>query len=386
MRKWIVLILVLTGAAWGVQKWRASMPKSTEASNAERPTTAVVETRNIRFAVSAAGDIGPSEQVSVRPEINGKILKLPVDLGDIVKKDEILFTLDDQDLQTTRSFKQTQIKGAKLQVAKGKRDFERSEQLFNEKLVSQELFEDTRTTYELAQNALEAAEKDLNLVEYQLTKTKILAPFDCTVLTRPVSMGQAVSGSAGFNSGTEVLTIADLNQMIVSAHVNQADVTRLTSGQEVGIQIDSVPGLKIKGIVERIAPQAAIKNGVKGYAARVLIKEIDPRVRPGMTANISVPVSSSPNSVSAPLAAVFTEQGERYVYVQKSGGDEFEKRTVRVGISDYDFAEILEGLQAGEVVSLVDRATKGSGPAAIKPASKAAGATTNTAPRTASSS
>ena len=386
MKKWIVLILALVGAAWGFQKWRATLPKSAAANTSERPTTATVETRNIRFAVSAAGDIGPSEQVSVRPEINGKILVLPVDLGDTIKKDAVMFTLDDQDLQTTRSFKQTQIQGAKLQVEKARRDFARSQQLFADKLVSEELFEDTRTTFELAKNSLEAAEKDLHLVEYQLTKTKILAPFDCTVLTRPVSVGQAVSGSAGFNSGTEVLTIADLNQMIVNAHVNQADVTRLTTGQEVGIQIDSVPGLKIKGTVERIAPQAAIKNGVKGYAARILIKEIDPRVRPGMTANISVPVSSAPNSVSAPLAAVFTEQGERYVYVQKPGGDEFEKRTVRVGISDYDFVEVLEGLQSGEVVSLVDRATKSVVPAGVKAAPKAAGATTNAAPRTASSS
>ena len=386
MKKWIVLILALVGAAWGFQKWRATLPKSAAANTSERPTTATVETRNIRFAVSAAGDIGPSEQVSVRPEINGKILVLPVDLGDTIKKDAVMFTLDDQDLQTTRSFKQTQIQGAKLQVEKARRDFARSQQLFADKLVSEELFEDTRTTFELAKNSLEAAEKDLHLVEYQLTKTKILAPFDCTVLTRPVSVGQAVSGSAGFNSGTEVLTIADLNQMIVNAHVNQADVTRLTTGQEVGIQIDSVPGLKIKGTVERIAPQAAIKNGVKGYAARILIKEIDPRVRPGMTANISVPVSSAPNSVSAPLAAVFTEQGERYVYVQKPGGDEFEKRNVRVGISDYDFVEVLEGLQSGEVVSLVDRATKGTGPSGVKPPPKAAGATTNAVPRTAASS
>ena len=178
---------------------------------------------------------------------------------------------------------------------------------------------------------------------------------------------------------------AGARRIEVASFVNPRKVPQMADAEAVVDLLGEVAGVTRKGST-RIAPQAAIKNGVKGYAARVLIKEIDPRVRPGMTANISVPVSSSPNSVSAPLAAVFTEQGERYVYVQKSGGDEFEKRTVRVGISDYDFAEILEGLQAGEVVSLVDRATKGSGPAAIKPASKAAGATTNTAPRTASSS
>src|SRR6185369_13850892 len=105
------------------------------------------------------------------------------------------------------------------------------------KLISQELYEDTKTDFEQAKNALVRAMQNLNLVKERLVKTKIEAPFDCTVLTRPVSVGQAVSGSVGFNSGTEVLTIADLTKMIITAHVNQADVTRLRNGQEVDIQV-----------------------------------------------------------------------------------------------------------------------------------------------------
>src|SRR5881409_2814792 len=311
MKKWIILAVVLAGGAWGFQKWRASLPGTSSSA-------------------SAAGEIGPAEQVSVRPEINGKILTLPVDIGDRVKKDSVLFTLDDQDLQTERSSRLIEIEAAKLQLEKAKRDYERSKQLFADKLISQELFEDTRTQYELARNALDRTEKALQLLDYQLTKTKILAPFDCTVLTRPVSVGQAVSGSGGFNSGTEVLTIANLNEMIVNAHVNQADVTRLTQGQEVDVQVEAVPGLKITGTVERIAPQATIKNNIKGFAARILLKDVDPRVRPGMTANVQIPVASADNVVAVPLAAVFTEtnpetgQTEHYVLAKMEDG--FERR------------------------------------------------------------
>src|SRR5213080_3596986 len=292
MKKWIILAVVLAGGAWGFQKWRMSLPGAAASVSDAHPATAAAETRDIHFSVSAAGEIGPAEQVSVRPEINGKILTLPVDIGDRVKKDSVLFTLDDQDLQTERSSKLIEIEAAKLQLEKAKRYYERSKQLFADKLISQELFEDTRTQYELARNALERTEKALHLVEYQLTKTKILAPFDCTVLTRPVSLGQTVSGAAGFNSGTEIMTIANLKDMIINAHINQADVTRLTAGQSVDIQVESVPGLKMKGVLERIAPQAVIKNGIKGFAARVAINDIDPRVRPGMTALLSLPVAS----------------------------------------------------------------------------------------------
>jgi HlyD family secretion protein len=372
MKKWIiVVIVVLVGgfAAW--QKWPAWRSDSNAPTGLTgRPTTAVVETRSINFKVSAAGDIGPAEQVSVRPEVNGKIDSLPVDIGDKVKKGEVLFTLDDTDLQIERSSRLTEIEGANLQLAKMERNYKRSKELFDEKLISLELYEDTKTEFELSKNALERAKKTLNLLEDRLSKTKIVAPFDCTVLTRPVSIGQAVSGSGGFNSGTEILTIADLNKMVINAHINQGDVTRLTSGQEVDIQVESVPGLVMKGIVERVAPQSTIKNSIKGYAARILIENRDLRVRPGMTANLSIPIASAENAVAIPLAAVFTEQGERFAYVKY--GEGFERRPIQIGISDYDYAEVQSGLNAGDVVSLEDKGAKTSGSGAAKPMGTAA--------------
>ncbi|MCI0537148.1 MAG: efflux RND transporter periplasmic adaptor subunit [Verrucomicrobiales bacterium] len=359
MKKWIVILMAVAAAGFGTyKKWPDWKPEATGETSNGRPRTAAVETRTIHFAVSAAGEIGPAEQVSVRPEVHGMIATLPVDIGDTVKEGQVLFTLDDRDLKTELATRKAEIDGAKIQLEKADRDFRRAQELFGSKLISQELFEDTKTEAELAKNALDRALQALALTNYRLTKTRIMAPFDCTVLTRPVSVGQAVSGSGGFNSGTEVLTIADLNRMIVNAHVNQADVTRLTQRQEVEIAVESVPGLAMKGTVERIAPQSAIKNGVKGYAARILIQGIDPRVRPGMTANISIPVASAEHTVAVPLAAVFTEQGERFVYVQSdAANDEFEKRPVRVGIADYDYAEVLTGLKAGEIVSLEDPAS-----------------------------
>jgi len=169
-------------------------------------------------------------------------------------------------------------------------------------------------------------------------------------------MGQAVSGSGGFNSGTEVLSIADLNSMIINAQVNQADVPRLKPEQNVEVTIEAVPGLKITGAVERVSPQATIKNNIKGFAARIVLKNVDERVRPGMTANVKIPVATADNVAAVPLSAVFTEknpdttQVERFVYVQD--GETYEKRNVKVGVTDFFYAEIQEGLAEGEVVSL----------------------------------
>ncbi|MCL5096242.1 MAG: efflux RND transporter periplasmic adaptor subunit [Candidatus Omnitrophica bacterium] len=350
MKKWIILILVLAAGSWGLLKWGIWRKTVNEEERGDRSTTAVAEPRDIRFAINAAGDIGPADQVSVRPEINGRIATLDVDIGDQVSKGNILFTLDDRDLQTERGSRLIEIEGAKLQLEQAKRNYDRSEELFKEKLISLEVYQDSKTTYELAKNGLERAQKDLNQVEDQLTKTKIVAPFDCTVLTRPVSMGQAVSGSGGFNSGTEVLTIANLNDMVVNAHINQADVTRLRSGQEVDIEVEAVPGLHLKGEIERIAPQATIKNGIKGFATRIKLTHLDARVRPGMTANLSIPVVSAAQVLSVPLEAVFTEEGDHYVLVKQ--GDFFERRPVQIGVADYFYAEVQKGLKPGEVVAL----------------------------------
>ena len=250
----------------------------------------------------------------------------------------------------------TDIDKAKLSLEKAERDYKRAQQLLADKLISQEVYDDTKTTYDLAKNALESAQRALAITDEHLTKTEVRAPFDCTVLTRPVSVGQAVSGSDGFNGGTEVLTIADLNAMIINAQVNQADVPRLKVGETVEVTVEAVAGLRATGTVERISPQAIIKNNIKGYPARIVLKNVDERIRPGMTANVKIPVASADNVTAVPLAAVFTEknpdtgQMERFVYVQQ--GETFEKRNVKVGVSDYYCAEIQEGLKAGEVVSL----------------------------------
>ncbi|HNU51572.1 MAG TPA: efflux RND transporter periplasmic adaptor subunit [Verrucomicrobiota bacterium] len=356
MKKWIAWIVVLALGYLGYTQWDRWQEKRKAAEANGRPTTAPVIQTNINFAVNAAGEIVPAEQVSVRPEINGRIELLPVDVGDQVKKGALLFKLDDKELRQQYESAVTSVERAKLELAKAERDYQRARQLLDGNLISQELYDDTKTAYELSKNSLERAQREQALTDERLTKTEVRAPFDCTVLTRPISAGQAVSGSGGFNSGTEVLSIADLNAMVINAHVNQADVPRLRVGQEVEVAVEAVSGLRVTGIVERISPQASIKNNIKGFAARVLLKNVDQRVRPGMTTNVKIPVASAENVLAVPLAAVFTEKNEetglmeRYVFVQKGGG--FERRPVQVGVADFFYAEVQQGLSPGDLVAI----------------------------------
>ena len=273
MKSVLILILVCALGAGGYFFFKDRLPKEKASEHtAKLVATTRVESRDIDFAINVAGEIAPAEQVSVKPEINGRVDKLPVDIGDKVKQGQILFSLDDKELQNRRAASLTEVERAQLQLEQSQRNFKRAEDLQRDKLIPQELYETTKTELELARNAVERAKRDLAVVDEQLTKTVIKAPFDCTVLTRPVSIGQAVSGSGGMAGGTEVLTIADLNQMIINSHVNQADVSRLKVGQEVEAAIEAIAGLKIKAVVDRIAPQATIRNSIKGFATRMAVK------------------------------------------------------------------------------------------------------------------
>src|SRR3954451_4083686 len=117
MKKWIVLIAVLGVGFGGYSVWSWQKARLVPVSSG-RSNTATIELRNIHFIVTAAGDIGPDGMVSVRPEINGRIASLPVDIGDRVTQGTLLCSLDDRDLQTERASQVTQIDGANLQLKK----------------------------------------------------------------------------------------------------------------------------------------------------------------------------------------------------------------------------------------------------------------------------
>ncbi|MBO7106644.1 MAG: efflux RND transporter periplasmic adaptor subunit [Verrucomicrobia bacterium] len=350
--KKLIIVLIIAALAGGGWYYYKQSSQNAEPAMQTRQDKGVqkVKRRSIQLSITAAGDISPAEQVSVIPETSGRIKALLVDIGDNVKKGDVLVTLDDETLLKERDTQTTEIEGSRLQVERDKRSYDRAQQLFDKGLLSTAEYESALATYQISTSNLVRSEKSLAQIDERLSKTQILAPFDCTVLTRPVSVGQAVSGSDGASGGTECLTVADLNQMIIDAHINQADVTRMKLGQEVNIQVEAVTGLKLTGVVERIAPQATLKNNIKGFSCRILLKNPDERVRPGMTANISSPIALADNVLTVPLSAVFTEGGERFVYIKK--GDNWEQRTVKIGVADFSFVEIQDGLNEDEIVAL----------------------------------
>ena len=356
IRALLVLAILGGGGYYGYSYWQTSVAATNKKAAAKaRNTTAQVERRKIEFNIEASGDIAPAIEVDVKPEVSARVNRLLVAIGDKVKKGQPIVELDDRDLLTERSSAETEIAGADVALEKAERNFERAKLLYQRMLISQEAFENLRSDRDTAKNNHDKALRKLETVDDKLAKTKIYSPMDGTVLDVPVVEGQVVVAAASVNSGTLLMTIADLSDMYISTHINQVDVAKIRDGQKVSIQVDSLPGNVMEGTVSLIAPVATVVRNTKGFTVTVRIEHLDGRVKPGMTAELIFPITTVDNALTVPLSAVFTEDDDTtVVYTVGRGINPGNARRVQVeiGVSDFDFAEIKNGLSEGDIVLL----------------------------------
>jgi RND family efflux transporter MFP subunit len=353
--KKVVLFAVITtalagGGWWGVQSGKFNSKDKGEDS--ER-FLARAEKRDIDFSVEVSGDVAPEFELDVKSEVSGKIKALHVDAGDEVKEGDLLVEIDDRDLLTEKQSVLTEIDGAKLEVDKDRRNYDRAKELFEAKLISREQHDNLSSDFEMAQNSLIRAQRKLEIVEDKLRKTKVTSPMNGTVLVRPVIEGQVVIAAASVNSGTSLMTVANLGKLLVATHVNQVDVARLKPGQEVKLRADSLRDSSMTGQIRFIAPKASPKNNIKGFEVEAVILNPNPRLRPGMSVNLTVPIAHADDALSVPISAVFKGEGnQKVVYVRS--GESTERREVKIGVTNFDYAEITSGLLEGESILLVE--------------------------------
>jgi RND family efflux transporter MFP subunit len=371
MKKAVVLAVIAAALAgggwWGVRTGKfGSHDKGQIADH----YLTKAEKRDIDFSVEVTGDVAPEFELDVKSEVSGKIKAMHVEAGDEVKEGELLVEIDDRELLTEKQSVLTEIDGAKLAVDKDRRNFDRAKELFEAKLISREQFDNLSSEFDMAQNSLVRAQRKLEIVEDKLRKTKVISPMHGTVLVRNVIEGQVVIAAASVNSGTSLMTVANLDKLLVATHVNQVDVARIKPGQEVRLRADSLKDSSMTGRIRFIAPKASAKNSVKGFEVEAMILNPNPRLRPGMSVNLTVPIAHADDALSVPISAVFKGEGnQKVVYVRT--GESTEKREVKIGITNFDYAEITSGLQEGESILLTEPDRPG-GPA-TGAAGKAAG-------------
>jgi RND family efflux transporter MFP subunit len=334
--------------------WRGWLHLPAAKAKASENPTATATVDDVQPKLLLSGEITPAFQVEVKSEVGGKVKKIYVVPGQTVAKGDELATIDDTDLLNEKASAQTEIDGAQLAVAKTRGNYDRARALFDQKLISKEVFANLEADFKISENTLEKAQRKLQTVDDKLSKTRILSPGTGTILDVNVNEGQVVVGAASVNSGTVLLLFADLSRLLINAHVNQMDAGRLTVGQEMTIRFSDDESDKIKANIEFIAPIATVKNNIKGFEVQAVIQDNQNRLKPGMSVSMDVPVGHADKVVTVPVAAIFKDKDQQVVYVRK--GAEIQRRLVSVGLTDMSKAEIKSGLEKGEEILLVDPA------------------------------
>jgi RND family efflux transporter MFP subunit len=353
MKKLPVLfaIAALLGGGWFAFKDKLSSGEKNQATTEN--LTAIAEKRDLDFTVEISGDVTPAAQLDVKAEAGGKIKALHVIAGQTVKEGDVLVEIDETDFLTEKDNADTEIEGARLSMEKSKKNYERSRDLFEQKLISQEVFDNLTAEYQIAENGLVRAQRKLQLVTDKLRKTKVVATGDGTALTVPVIEGQVVIAAASVNSGTTLMTIANLSKLLVESHINQVDVAKIELNQQVKLRAESLKDLELDATISFIAPVATVKNNVKGFQVQALIDKPSARLRPGMTVNMSIPIATATDAISVPISAVFKGEGKKkVVYIRN--GEATERREVKIGVTNTDHAQIIKGVAEGEEVLLVE--------------------------------
>ena len=399
-KRWVlisIIVVALIGGPLAASLARKSPPIQVQTEKITR--------RNITEIVVANGKIQPVKQVVISPEVAGEIVTLPVKEGDQVKKGDLLVQIKPDNYIASRNSAEANYRSAtgsknlaKAQLEKAEAEYKRNLHLFESKLVSDSVFLEYKTTYEVAklqyQNAVhqeDQAKFGLDKAIDDLSKTTIVAPMDGTVTRLQSQLGERVLGTS-FNKGTEIMTIADMNEMEARVDIGEMDVVLIQPGQVARLDVDAFRDRKFTGIVSEIANSAKGSGssalGVSSssgqdstkFEVRIHIQEKE-ILRPGMSVTAEIETRYRTNVIAVPIASLTTRppkggetnapatnavSSERRKETPKQlevvfvvEGDQAKMIPVKSGISDDGYYEIIEGLTEGqEVVSGNHRAIR----------------------------
>lgn len=317
-KKWILIVVVLVIILVTV----GSIISSKKGEKPIMITTDKAFRKTITQVVTATGKIQPENEVKISPEVSGEIIEMPVREGEVVKRGQLLLRIKPDSYRAQVESQRAVLEGARsasvqgrAQLAKAKEDLDRAEDLFSKGLIPQAERNNARTTYDVARASLDASQSEIRRSEGALaqindalSKTVIFAPADGTISALPSRVGERVVGTSQF-AGTEVMRIADLDNMEARVNVNENDVVNVKVGDTAKIMVDAYPDRPITGVVREIASTALTRNAgtqeeVTNFEVKIRVSDRSVRLRPGMSATADIETETVQNAVAVPIQSV----------------------------------------------------------------------------------
>jgi RND family efflux transporter MFP subunit len=364
--KWLVLLLVLGGAGYGVYAF----------ATRERPLEVEIATVTERAAGTAAGVLDASGYVTARrratvsSKITGKVIEVNVDEGMAVREGQVLARLDDATYRAALALAEAQVDAARrsvseneIRLAEAKKTLTRLSALLKDGFITQAEVDAAQATVDSTAARIRAlqeqvivAERQVDLAKTDLDNTIVRAPFSGVAITKDAQPGEMVSpvSAGGGFTRTGICTIVDMRSLEIEVDVSENYINRVRPDMDATALLDAYPDWPIPASVITTVPTAdRAKNTVR---VRLRFKQHDPRILPDMAIKVKFLRPAGEKEVLAkavplvPKSAVRTEGAETVVFVVS--GETVERRPVKVGLPDGDRLEVLAGLRGGERVVL----------------------------------
>jgi HlyD family secretion protein len=341
--------------------WMCSGGKKEQKAEFE---TAKVEKQNISTSITATGTIEPVTSVTVGTQVSGIVSKLYVDYNSIVKKGQVIAELDKTNLISELNRAKADLSSAQSTLDYESSNFNRYKTLFDKGLISANDYENARLSFDKAQQSVRSSRENVQKAQTNLGYATITSPIDGVVLSKSVEEGQTVAAS--FNT-PELFTIAqDLTNMRVIADIDEADIGGVKEGQRVSFTVDAYPDDKFEGQVTQVRQQATTESNVVTYEVVISAPNNDLKLKPGLTANVTIFTLEKNDVLAAPAKALRFVPNEALLSegqtiedidaptkVWTLEGNVFKAHAVQAGTTNGLLTEIVSGISEGTEV-LVD--------------------------------
>jgi len=332
--RWLALLALMGTLAAGCSNGKA---KDKDAAETEKNATVPVEVQPLKRAemvavYSGTAPIEAHEEATVVAKVGGEVRQIFVEEGDTVQAGQVLARLDGDRLRLTLA--QTDANLRKLE-----RDYKRTLELAEKGLVPKSTAENTK--YDL--DALRAAYDSARL---ELSYTEIRAPINGVISARRIKVGNTI----GPNDPT--FTVTDLDPLLAFVHVPEKEFRKIAPGQNAEVVIDALGGARFVGTISRISPTVDPQTGT--FRARVEVPDATRTLKPGMFARVNIVYERRQDALQLPRTAILDADGQQSVFVVATG--KAEQRTIRTGLSNGGWIEVLEGLEGSEQVVTVGQA------------------------------
>lgn len=358
MNKKKTLVIVAVAAIAALAVWLLSGGKKEEKITFD---TAAVAPANIMNSITATGTIEPVTSVTVGTQVSGIVSKLFVDYNSVVKKGQVIAELDKTNLMSQLNTAKTQLATAQSQLNYQTANYKRYKTLFEKGLVAADDFDNAKLSYTQAKEQVASAKEEVQRAQTNLGYATITSPIDGVVLSKSVEEGQTVAASF---STPELFTIAqDLTNMQVVADVDEADIGDVKEGERVSFTVDAYPDDTFEGEVKQVRQEATTTNNVVTYEVVISAPNADLKLKPGLTANVTIYTAERKGVLSVPSKALrFTPQKEtvgKMKIVDAANaknkvwtieGNSIVAHKVNIGMTDGTNTQIVGGIAEGTKV------------------------------------